>query len=102
MLRITVVSQTPDEVVLRMEGWVSGTNVELLKQEVTHWFREAKYVVLDLTNIRFIDEAGITLLQGWSKKRLRGGSLFVHTLLEARRIAVCSHTVGGPRVGLGK
>jgi anti-anti-sigma factor len=89
MLRITVVSQTPDEVVLRMEGWVSGTNVELLKQEVTHWFREAKYVVLDLTNIRFIDEAGITLLQGWSKKRLmlRGGSLFVHTLLEAHGLA---------------
>ena len=33
MLRLTIRSQTPQEVVLQVDGWVSGADVEILAQE---------------------------------------------------------------------
>ena len=84
MLRLTIRSQTPEEVVLAVDGWVSGKNVEILEQEGTRLLQEAKCLVLDLKGVQFIDEVGIALLQRWSGERLvlRGGSWFVRMLLE--------------------
>lgn len=83
MLRLTVVLQTPEEVVLKIEGRVSEEGVDLLEQEGIRWFQEVRRLVLDLTDVQFIDRAGIALLQRWSGERLvlRGGSFFVRTLL---------------------
>ena len=85
MLRITVMSQTKKEVVLKVEGRVSGADVELLGQEVGRYLQEAGHLTLDLAGVRFIDEAGITLLRRWPKKRLalRGGSPFIRALVAA-------------------
>ncbi|GEM_PF-421561 len=85
MLRITVVSQTKEEVALKIEGRVSGADVELLEQEGSRYLRDAGRLVLDLAGVRFIDEAGIALLQRWSKNYLvlRSGSPFVRALLAA-------------------
>ena len=85
MLRITVVSQTNEGVVLKVEGRVSGADVELLEQEGARYLQEAGRLTLDLAGVRFIDEAGIALLRRWSKKRLvlRGESPFVRALLAA-------------------
>lgn len=84
MLRLTIRSQTPEEVVLDVAGWVSGADVDILEQEGTRLLGEAKRLVLDLTRVKFIDPKGIALLQRWSGERLdlHGGSLFVRTLLE--------------------
>lgn len=89
MLRLTVVSQTCEEVVLKVEGWVSGENVALLEEESTRLLREAERLVLDLDGVQFIDREGIALLKRWSGKRLelRGGSLFVRGLLEEHGLA---------------
>ena len=86
MLRLTLRSQTPEEVVLQVDGWVSGKNVEILEQEGTRWLQEAQCLVLDLNGVKFIDRAGLALLQHWSGKRLVlcGGSSFVRTLLGQR------------------
>ena len=83
MLRITVVSQTREEVVLKIEGWVSGEDVDLLDQEGTRCMEESERLVLDLADVRFIDDAGIALLQRWSGERLmlRGASPFLRVLL---------------------
>lgn len=83
MLRITVVAQTKEEVVLKVEGWVSGEYVALLEQEGENWFQKAERLVLDLTGVQIIDGAGLALLKRWYGDQLvlRGGSLFVRSLL---------------------
>ena len=85
MIRLTIQSQTPEEVVLQVDGWVSGKNVPILEQEGTRLLQEAQRLVLDLKGVQFIDEAGIALLQRWSGERLelRGGSSFIRALLKA-------------------
>ena len=89
MLRLTVISQTKEEAVLKVEGWVSGADVALLKEEGTRLLRETERLVLDLDGVQFIDREGIALLKRWSGKRLelRGGSLFIRGLLEEHGLA---------------
>ena len=89
MLRITVVSQTREEVVLKIEGWVSGEDVDLLDQEGTRGMEEAERLLLDLRDVRFIDDAGIALLKRWSGERLmlRGASPFLRVLLATHGLA---------------
>jgi len=89
MIRLTVKSQTPEEAVLEVHGWVSGKDVGLLEEEGTRLFQEAERLVLDLSGVKFIDRDGIALLQCWARKGvvLRGGSLFVRTLLEQQGVA---------------
>lgn len=88
MLRITVISQTKEDVVLKVEGQVSGKDVALLEQEGTRWLRDGRCLVLDLSGVRFINRAGIELLQHWSGERivLRDGSQFIRELLATHGI----------------
>ena len=65
MLRITVVSQTPEEVALKVEGWMCGANVGLLEQEGGRYLQEASRLVLDLKEVLSLYEDGVALLQGW-------------------------------------
>jgi len=83
MLRITVVSQTREKAMLKIEGWVSGENVDLLKQEGTHWLQAADRVVLDFAGVKFIDSKGVTLLRNWLGKQvvICGESPYLHLLL---------------------
>ena len=83
MMRITLLSHSPDEAVLKIEGWVSGDNVDLLEQEGRYWLQKAKHLVLDLSGVKSIDSRGVTLLQRWPDEQLalRGESSFVRMLL---------------------
>ena len=89
MIRLTIRSQTPEEVILQVDGWVSGKNVPILEQEGTRLLGEAQRLVLDLKGVRFIDEAGMALLQRWQGERLvlRDGPPFVRALLEKHGLA---------------
>ena len=89
MLRLTVISQTKEEVVLRLDGWVSGADVALLKEEGSRLLQESERLVLDLKGVRSIDRAGIALLHSWPRDRLvlRGASMFLRTLLEEHGLA---------------
>ena len=88
VLRISVVSQNGEEVVLKVEGWVSEENVSVLEEEGERWFRQVSRLVLDLSGVRFIEDAGIELLQRWYGERLtlRDLSPFLHALLEAHHL----------------
>jgi len=85
MLRITVMEQAPEEVVLKVEGRVCRGNVALLEQEGARWLGQGCRLVLDLSGVQFIDEAGMKLLQRWAGEGLvvRGGSMFVQAMLES-------------------
>ena len=67
MLRITTVTHTPDRVVLKLEGWVSGTNVAFLEQDGTRCLQSGARLVLELSGVRFIDGNGLALLRRWSR-----------------------------------
>jgi ABC-type transporter Mla MlaB component len=84
VLRLTVISQSAEEVVLQADGWVIGAYIELLEGEIRRYLQEAERLVLDLQGVRSIDRAGIALLREWMNTglTLRGGSLFVRTLLQ--------------------
>lgn len=83
MLRVTVAETNLTEVVLRVEGWLSGGNVSLLEQEGSPWFGSLRRVVLDLDGVRFIDEPGVRLVRDWIAQGAvtRGGSAFVRLML---------------------
>lgn len=89
MLRLTVVSQSPVEVVLRVEGWVDEEDVALLEEEGERRLEEAGRLVLDLDGVKYIDPAGIALLRRWSGERLvlRGGAMFMQQLLKTHGLA---------------
>jgi anti-anti-sigma regulatory factor len=84
MIRITVETQTPQEVVLKVEGYISEHTVEVLRAEGERWLQVKKRLVLDLSGVRFIDGVGMELLRDWSGEQLRlhGASRFIRMLLE--------------------
>lgn len=88
MLRISVTSQTPTEVVLKLEGWMVREAVGLLQQEGRRWLDQGRRLVLELDGVCFIDRAGLELLVGWTGSRLvlRGGSPFVGAQLHSRQL----------------
>ena len=88
MLRITVVSQSQEEVALKVEGWIGAGEAAVLEQEGDRYLRQGGRLVLDLNGVQNIDEAGVELLRRWSRKGLRlcGGSVFVRALLDRYRL----------------
>ena len=96
MIRLIIRSQTPQEVVLEVHGWVSEKYVSILEQEGVRLLWESQHLVLDLKGVQFIDEEGMGVLRGWVREGvvLRGGSLFVRTLLETHGLA--SEEADGP------
>jgi hypothetical protein len=84
MVRLTVISQTPEEARLKIEGWVSGADAGVLEKEGTRLLGETQCLILDLSGVRFMDREILSLLERWSGDRLMlcGASTFLHTLLE--------------------
>lgn len=93
MLRISVIKISSVEVVLMLEGNLTEREteeLEQLRQEGDSWLEQNKRIVLDLHEVRAVDEAGITLLQQWTGENviLRAASLFLIELLGNHGIAV--------------
>jgi anti-anti-sigma regulatory factor len=86
MLRLTLIRQTNQESVIKVEGWLSGSDVHLLEVEGHRCFKQESVLVLDLMGVCHVDSAGLDLLQGWWGQRLalRGVPAFVAALLRQR------------------
>ena len=93
MLRITAKEHSTEEVVLAVDGWVSGEDVSLLALEGARWLSETRHLILDLRQLRGIDASGIDLLKTWATEKLAlcNGSPFVRALLEAHGLEVSDH-----------
>lgn len=89
MLRLTVHSQSGEEILLIVDGWITGKDVALLEQEGERHLQRATRLVLDLEGVRFIDPSGVALLQRWAGERLalRRPSPFVQLVLEKHGLA---------------
>jgi anti-anti-sigma regulatory factor len=94
MIRIDTLSENPAEVVLKIAGRVADFEVAFVEGEINRWLAETARLVLDLRGVKFIDRAGVAMLERRVGERLelRNGSPFICSLLEAYGLEV--HTAG--------
>ena len=86
MMRLRVLAQRAEEVVLKVEG-----RIQLLEEagvligEGQRWLRQGRRLVLDLAGLQAIGPAGLVVLQCWQMAGkpvvLRGGSRVLQALL---------------------
>ena len=100
MLRLTLIAKGSTEVIVAVDGWITGEEVGLLEREGERWLQEAPHLILDLNGVRFIDQTGIELLKRWcatEKLALNGGARFIQSLLQAHGLTsgISSEAHGG-------
>lgn len=70
MLRITQIGESPSLTTLKVEGRIISNWVSVLEEESLKWLREKEMVVLDFSNVSFVDRQGVETL-----RRLRDGNV---------------------------
>jgi ABC-type transporter Mla MlaB component len=65
MIRIDVLEQTQEQVVLQVQGDLHATEMELLEGEVRRWLGQVEQVVLDLSGVPVVNWTGLDRLQQW-------------------------------------
>ena len=90
MIRITELAQSPEEVVLRVDGYLTSTDVELLIAEGNRWLAQADRLVLRMIGTASVNLPGIYLLQEWVDERitLKDGSVTLCILLGCHGLEV--------------
>jgi anti-anti-sigma regulatory factor len=89
MLRITPITYTQDETILKIEGRLDHSNMQLLEREMQQRSQSTECLVLELKGLKHIDRESITMLKQWPGKQLilRGGTMFVRALLTTHGLA---------------
>ena len=84
MLRLTVLREDSQEVVVQVEGWLEGSQVKIMMREGERWRGRGRRLVLEVDGLKQVDENGLALLRSWTGDRLevRGGSAFLRALIE--------------------
>ncbi|NKB66942.1 MAG: hypothetical protein GKR89_07775 [Candidatus Latescibacteria bacterium] len=90
MIRITHRDQASQQTALQIEGALIGSAVSILARTGTPLLRHDRVLVLDLIGLQAIDQAGVALLQTWSKQnlRLQGASPYIQLLLKRHGLVV--------------
>ena len=86
MMRLRVLAQRADEVVLKVEGRIHLlAEAGVLTREGQRWLKQGKRLVLDLAGLQALAPAGLAALQWWAAAGcpvvLRGGSRVLQALL---------------------
>jgi len=83
MLRITTLGDDGHIVHLKIEGQVGGDWVPVFEQTCGTWLAQNKHVLLDFSDVTFIDGSGVTAIRRLLGDRVRlvGASGFVQALL---------------------
>ena len=100
MIRIDVGEQTPQQVVLWVQGYLMGLERTLLEEEICRWLTQVPHVVLDLKDVPQLDRQALLWLKQWTtgaliqtdgtkaKLTLRDGSHFLRHQLHACGVLV--------------
>ena len=66
MIRIDILSQTPEEAVMRVAGWVQyDQDIALVAQEGNRCLETSQRLVLDLEHLHQLSDFALPLLKGW-------------------------------------
>ncbi len=93
-LRIDLESRSPGEATLRLSGELDLVTAPLLNEELARHQARGRRVVLDLSELQFVDSTGLVLLMeaakgsstdGWSIALRRNVSPAVQRLLDVTR-----------------
>ncbi len=71
MLRITRLAENASSVTLKVEGHIDSGSVALLEQECKTLFEEEKKVILDFSEVRWVDRRGVEILKRLLAEGLR-------------------------------
>jgi anti-anti-sigma regulatory factor len=71
MLRISKVAQGDSIVTLKLEGRIVFDWVAILYGEILKFVHEGKKVVLDFSEVRYVDELGIRMLRQQEEKNVQ-------------------------------
>ena len=71
MLRITKVSESPSLVTMKLEGRIASDWVSLLENECLRFLDERRRVVLDFSEVTFVDLRGVEMLGRISAKNIQ-------------------------------
>ncbi len=71
MLRITKVSESPSLVTMKLEGRITADWVFLLENECLGFLDERRRVVLDFSEVTFVDWHGVKMLGRISAKNIQ-------------------------------
>lgn len=69
MLRITVHAR-PEDVKLELEGRLDAEGIDVLGHECLRWSELGKRVLLDLSEVTFVDGGGVELLRSFDPDRV--------------------------------
>ncbi len=66
MIRIDILSQDPDQAVMRVAGWVQyDRDIELLAREGNRCLETSRLLVLDLEALHQLSDGALPLLRQW-------------------------------------
>lgn len=71
VLRITEISESADSITLKVEGRIVSEWVTVLEQECLKWLRAKPEVLLDFSEVTFIERNGVAMLMRIASPRLR-------------------------------
>ena len=86
MMRLRVLAQRADEVVLKVEGRIQRLEeAGMLTREGQRWLRQGRRLVLEVSGLQALAPAGLAVLQWWQAAGcpvvLLGGSRVLQALL---------------------
>jgi anti-anti-sigma regulatory factor len=84
MLRITKIAENGSPVTLKLEGKIHAEWVSLLEQECRMLVGQKKTVILDFSDVTFIDDRGVEMIRRLpaSSIRIINGDSFIEDLLD--------------------
>ena len=71
MLRITEIFESADSVTLKVDGRIASEWITLLEQECLKWLQAKREVLLDFSEVKFIEHSGVAMLKRIASPNLR-------------------------------
>jgi len=87
MLKMTTVREDEQTITLKLEGRIVGPWVEELEKECEKCLARKNRLILDLSDVSYIDERGVNTIRRFLGPRVHsvGGSLFLEGLMKEEK-----------------